>query len=141
MTFVFIFLLDMLTMSTTSNSLADFDRRSSSPTQPLATIKQQPISPPPYHGYNNGFFSNPQQQQAAAVAAAHYHHHSSHEHSTPSPDNEQISPRSNHLGESSSTSNAVTGATGGTGSLYFCILLYSTSQQSRAVRTFFFRCA
>ena len=118
-------------MSTTSNSLSDFDRRSSSPSQALTSIKQQPLSPPPYHTFNNGFFANAQQQ------STHYHHHSSREHSTPSPGNEQISPRSTHLGESSST-NAVSGATGGQGqfvSAELCPFPFSFKRKMR-VRLF-----
>lgn len=79
-------------MSATGNPLSEFDRRAnSSPTQTSSTIKQQPFSPPPYHPLTNGFF-------------AHLHHQ---QRATPSPDHEQISPRSNHRIENSSTPNLV----------------------------------
>ena len=96
--------LDMLTMSTGSNSMNDFDRRSSSsPNQPPSSIKQQPFSPPPYHPLTNGFFANHHLHHQ-------HQHHSSHERSTPSPDNDEISPLPNKLAESSSTSNLVPGS-------------------------------
>jgi hypothetical protein len=92
----------MLTMSASGNPLTEFDRRSnSSPNQTSSTIKQQPFSPPPYHPLTNGFFT-------------HHHHQHIQQRSTPSPDNEQISPLSHNLAESSSTSNLVPpSATGG----------------------------
>ncbi|CAF3350613.1 unnamed protein product [Rotaria sp. Silwood1] len=80
----------MLTMSASGNTQKDFDRGSTSiPNGTSSTIKQQPFSPPPYHSLSNGFFTQ------------------HHQRSTPSPDNEQISPLSNNLVETSSTSNLV----------------------------------
>ncbi len=86
----------MLTMSASGNTLTDFDHRSTSTSNQTSMIKQQPYSPPPYHSLTNGFFTHHLQQ------------------STPSPDHEQISPLSNNLTETSSTSNLVPpSATGG----------------------------
>ena len=88
----------MLTMSASGNTLTNFDRRStSSPNQTSSTIKQQPFSPPPYHPLTNGFYTHHRQK------------------STPSPDHEQISPLSNNLAETSSTSNIVPPSTTGGG--------------------------
>jgi hypothetical protein len=87
-------------MSATRNSLTNFDHQTTStPNQNSSTIKQQPFSPPPYHPLTNGFFSHLHQQQRA----------------TPSPDHEQISPISNNLTETSSTSNLVPPSTTGGG--------------------------
>jgi len=90
--------LDMLTMSAVGNTLTNFDHRSTSSfNQTTTTIKQQPFSPPPYHPLTNGYFT---------------HHHQ--QRSTPSPDNEQISPLSNNRAERTSTPSIVPpSATGG----------------------------
>jgi hypothetical protein len=86
-------------MSASGNTLTDFDRRpTSSPNQMSSTVKQQPFSPPPYHPLTNGYFA-----------------HHQHQRTTPSPDNEQISPLSNNLAESSSTSNLIPPSTTGAG--------------------------
>ncbi|CAF0883141.1 unnamed protein product [Rotaria sordida] len=78
----------MLTMSGSGNTQTNFDRGSTSISNTTSsTIKQQPFSPPPYHPLSNGFFTQ------------------HHQRSTPSPDNEQISPSSNNLVETSSTSS------------------------------------
>ncbi|CAF2080450.1 unnamed protein product [Rotaria magnacalcarata] len=90
---------NMLTMSAPRNTQTDFTRGSTSlPNATTLTIKQQPFSPPPYHPLTNGSFTQ--------------HHHQ--QRTTPSPDNEQISPLSNNLVETSSPSTIVPpSATGG----------------------------
>ncbi|UJR26010.1 hypothetical protein I4U23_007356 [Adineta vaga] len=98
------------TVPTKRNPLANFDHRStSSPNQTSPTIKQQPFSPPPYHPLTNGYFNHHrhhlQQQQQQQQS------------STPSPDHEQISPLSNNLAESSSTSSLVVPPSLGTASV------------------------
>ncbi|CAF0768456.1 unnamed protein product [Adineta ricciae] len=86
--------LDMLMMAAIGNPLANFDHRStSSPNQTTTQIKQQPFSPPPFHQLTNSFFNH------------HHHHLHQQQRSTPSPDHERISPRSNTHAESSSTPN------------------------------------
>ncbi|CAF3722357.1 unnamed protein product [Adineta steineri] len=97
-----------MTMSAVGNTLTNFNHRLTSSTNQTSTIvKQQPFSPPPYHPLTNGFFNNNNNHHP------HPHHHQQHQHqhqhqcSTPSPDNEQISPVSNNLAETSSTSSLV----------------------------------
>lgn len=84
-------------MSSSGNIQKDFDRGSTTLSNATASsIKQQPYSPPPYLPMSNGYFSQ------------------HHQRTTPSPDNEQISPLSNSLVETSSTSTLVPpSATGG----------------------------
>ena len=87
-------------MSSSENTLTDFDHRIISLSDVRSsTIKQQPCSPlSSYQSLTNEFF--PQH---------HYHR------STSSPDNEQISPLSNNLTETSSTSNVIPPSTAGRG--------------------------
>jgi hypothetical protein len=68
-----------------------------------STIKQQPFSPLPYNPFTNEFYNQHQHRQ-----------------STSSPDNEQLSPISNNLAESSATSTSVpiSAARGGGGGWY-----------------------